>query len=168
MGHDLSQLRVLVVDDSSMMRRTLEAILDSLGVGWVMHADNAYEGYQAICDSDPDLVISDWDMRPGDGLDLVEMIRNEPDSPNRYLPFIMLTGHSERNLVEKARDLGVTEFLAKPVAPKDLLARLNTVIERPRPFVRSQDFFGPDRRRRAEDIYEGPERRTDDDDAFLI
>ena len=107
-------------------------------------------------------------MEPGDGFDLVDMIRNEPDSPNRYLPVIMLTGHSEKERVEMARDHGVTEFLVKPVTPKDLLARVLAIIENPRPFVRSTDYFGPDRRRRESPDYDGPERRDDDDDSFLV
>ncbi len=168
MGRDLSQLRALVVDDSDMMRRTLEAILVSLGVGLVLHARDAYEAYEVICETNPDFVVSDWDMEPGDGFDLVDMIRNEPDSPNRYLPVIMLTGHSEKERVEMARDHGVTEFLVKPVTPKDLLARVLAIIENPRPFVRSTDYFGPDRRRRESPDYDGPERRDDDDDSFLV
>lgn len=164
MGRDLSQLSVLVVDDSDMMRRTLEAILLSLGVGVVLHAQNAYEAFEVVCELKPDFVISDWDMAPGDGFVLVDMIRNEPDSPNRYLPVIMLTGHSDKERVEMARDHGVTEFLAKPVMPKDLLARVLAIIENPRSFVRSTDYFGPDRRRRASPDYGGMERRDTDDD----
>lgn len=166
MSNDFSQLTAVIVDDSDFMRRTVEAMLEALGVGRIFHAKDANDGYTMICDCEPDFVISDWDMVPGDGLQLVEWVRNRPDSPDRYLPFIMLTGYSERNRVVIARDKGVTEFLAKPVAPKDLLSRLVSIVEEPRPFIRSDNFFGPDRRRRDEESYSGPERR--DDMAFLI
>jgi response regulator RpfG family c-di-GMP phosphodiesterase len=70
----------------------------------------------------------------------------------------MVTGHAERPLLERARDAGVHEFLAKPVSASMLYARLQRVIENPPPFVRSDTYFGPDRRRRAV-AFTGPDRR---------
>jgi DNA-binding response OmpR family regulator len=85
-------------------------------------------------------------------------VRTDDDSPNMFLPIIMMTGHTERARIFSARDAGVTEFLAKPVTAKSLLMRLTNIIEHPRPFVRAKGYFGPDRRRRSEE-YAGPERR---------
>jgi hypothetical protein len=62
--------------------------------------------------------------------------------------------------VRLARDAGVNEFLAKPVSVKAILTRLISVIEHPRPFVRTKTYFGPCRRRRVDDEYRGPERRA--------
>jgi hypothetical protein len=61
-----------------------------------------------------------------------------------------------------ARDCGVNEFVAKPVTAKTILSRLESLIIRPRPFVVSAGFFGPDRRRRSATGYEGPQRRSRD------
>jgi len=61
--------------------------------------------------------------------------------------------------VRQARDAGTNEFLAKPVSANAILTRLLAVIEHPRPFVRTKVYFGPCRRRRTRDEYEGPERR---------
>jgi DNA-binding response OmpR family regulator len=90
------------------------------------------------------------------------MVRNAPDSRNPYLPIIMMTGHSERYRVMEARDAGVTEFVAKPLTAKSVLERIQAVIYRPRPFVRTADYFGPDRRRKDDPNYDGPRRRAAD------
>ncbi len=58
-----------------------------------------------------------------------------------------------------ARAAGITEFIAKPLSAKTLMARVTAVIEHPRPFIRSPRYFGPDRRRRQTSDYKGPERR---------
>jgi DNA-binding response OmpR family regulator len=73
-----------------------------------------------------------------------------------------MTGHSEKSRVVEARDAGVTEFVAKPLTARSVLERLQAVIYRPRPFVRSAGYFGPDRRRRDEIAYNGPWRRAAD------
>ena len=79
----------------------------------------------------------------------------------------MLTGHTSIERVRAARDAGVNEFLAKPVSAKAILTRLISVIEHPRPFVRTKVYFGPDRRRHRDGGYHGPERRASEmpDDA---
>jgi DNA-binding response OmpR family regulator len=73
----------------------------------------------------------------------------------------MITGHTSPERVHAARDAGVNEFLAKPVSSKSIMARVISVIENPRPFVRTKAYFGPCRRRRRVD-YHGPERRVED------
>jgi hypothetical protein len=73
----------------------------------------------------------------------------------------MLTAHSEKSRVEVARDAGVTEFCTKPVTAAEMVRKVASVIDRPRPFVRSESYFGPDRRRHDDPNYRGPERRAD-------
>jgi DNA-binding response OmpR family regulator len=89
------------------------------------------------------------------------MIRTNEDSPNHFLPIIMITGHSERSRVNAARDAGVNEFLVKPVTAKGLMERLSLIVNRPRNFVKSKHYFGPDRRRRPDPNFSGEERRKD-------
>ena len=108
----------------------------------------------------PDIVVLDWVMDGMSGIDLVKMIRTHPHSPNPFVPVIMLTGHTQADRVETARDAGINEFLAKPVSVNGMMSRLVSVIEQPRPFVRTSLYFGPCRRRRGEE-YKGPERRAD-------
>ncbi|HYM19020.1 MAG TPA: response regulator, partial [Micropepsaceae bacterium] len=107
-----------------------------------------------------DLVFLDWVLEGMSGLDLALKIRTSPESPNAFVPIIMLTGHTSIEKVHAARDAGVNEFLAKPVSSKAVIARLISVIEHPRAFVRTKSYFGPCRRRRRDAEYDGPERRS--------
>jgi response regulator RpfG family c-di-GMP phosphodiesterase len=100
------------------------------------------------------------------GLEFLSAVR-ALKTDQRYMPIIMLTGHSDRPRLNAARDRGVTEFVAKPVTATTILTRLNAAIVKPRPFVQSTTFFGPDRRRRQPDGYAGPWRRATDSEDFL-
>lgn len=88
-------------------------------------------------------------------------MRKNPASRNVFVPIIMVTAQSEEWKVMKARDAGVTEFLVKPFTAKAMAKRITMVIEYPRQFVRTDDFFGPDRRRHKVSTYTGEERRRD-------
>ena len=90
------------------------------------------------------------------------MVRTSSDSPNPFMPIVMITGHSERSRVNAARDAGVNEFLVKPVTAKSLMDRINTVVNHPRSFVKGGTYFGPDRRRRKDMNYAGPWRRKEE------
>jgi DNA-binding response OmpR family regulator len=75
----------------------------------------------------------------------------------------MITAHTELRRIETARDAGITEALLKPVTPRNLYDRIVQIIERPRRFVKTPEFAGPDRRRRRGTDYGGPKRRFEDD-----
>ena len=94
-----------------------------------------------------------------DGLEFVRLLRTATNSPNPFVPVIMLTAHTETKRVMEARDAGITEFLAKPISAQQLGSRIRAVIEHPRPFVRAESYIGPDRRRRQDPDFEGPDRR---------
>lgn len=76
------------------------------------------------------------------------------------MPIVMLTSYSELNQVLKARDAGSTNYLAKPVSAQRVYDLLVNLIERPRRFIVTDTYRGPDRRRKsAAAAYDGPERR---------
>lgn len=158
-NYDFKELRVLLCDDCLQIRALIRNCLMAFGINDIVEATNAKAGFQEMMDSDPDLVITDWNMPDGDGIDLVHLIRHSPDSPNPYVPIIMLTGYSELERVVTARDMGVTTFLAKPMSADSLYKRLVSLVEDQRLFVRCDDFFGPDRRFKVGETLEGPERR---------
>ena len=162
MAYTLSKARILIVDDMKPMLSLCRSILKIFGFEEVYTADNGEEAYELLCKHDPDLVITDWMMSPMDGLELAEKIRRNPLSPNPYVPILMMTGFSSRLRVEAARDRGITEFLVKPFAARDLYARIVQIVEKPRQFVDAGTFFGPDRRRKRADGYEGARRRDED------
>jgi CheY-like chemotaxis protein len=146
---DFKLLRVLIVDDNPDMRQLLRRMLASLGVKDILEATDGQAGIGILSQTGRDVVLSDLDMKPMNGIDFTLQVRSSDHMSNSVVPIIMITGRTELHLVEKARDAGITEFIAKPVNMKALQARLTEIVERPRPFVRSDDYLGPDRRRRA-------------------
>ena len=159
----LQSIQVLLVDDNQHMRAITSAVLQSAGVRKVREASDGAAGLEILRQQTIDLAIVDFNMFPLDGVEFTRLVRNSPDTANPYLPSIMMTGHSEKSRVYEARDAGVTEFVVKPITAKAILDRIHAVIFRPRPFVKTDGYFGPDRRRTAASGYKGPLRRSTDD-----
>jgi len=156
----LECIDVLVVEDNPFMRSILKGILSSLGVNKVDEAENGTEALQLLQGgSAPDILVTDWMMPEMDGIQLVRKIRSDPESKVPFMPVIMLTAFSEYENVIQARDAGINEFLAKPVSVKGLISRIESVIYKPRHFIRTPLYFGPCRRRR-DMPFECEERRT--------
>lgn len=162
MPYTLSSVRILLIDDMRPMLTLTKSVLSIFGFKDVFMATNGEEGFEMVMEHDPDLIITDWMMEPMNGLEFTERVRRDPMTPNPYVPIIMMTGFSSRLRVEQARDAGVTEFLMKPFSSRDLYNRIHLIIEKPRQFVDSGEFFGPDRRRRRNAEQGGPRRRGDD------
>jgi two-component system, chemotaxis family, chemotaxis protein CheY len=162
MSYHFENISVLIVEDNQPMLELAKSIMETFGVEKVETARNGEDGFKLFCKQKPDIVIADWMMKPMDGISLTRRIRNDPASINPFAPVILMTGFSEKRRVMQARDAGVTEFLVKPFNARDLYRRLSQVIERPRQFVRSEDFFGPDRRRKKIAGYDGELKRETD------
>jgi two-component system, chemotaxis family, chemotaxis protein CheY len=158
----LERLHVLVVDDNPHMRTIVVAILRGAGFGNVKEASDGAHALEEMRASVADIVIVDLNMSPIDGLEFTQMMRKSPDSPNPYVPIIMMTGHTERSKVMAARDAGINELVAKPISAKTLLERIIAVIDRPRSYVKTKSYTGPCRRRGKAKDFEGPWRRKTD------
>ena len=159
-GYRFDRLKILVVDDNQHMRKLVVTILQAFGTIQIFEAADGEHAWVILRDANPDVIMLDWQMDGMNGLEFARMVRTSPNSPNPFVPIIMLTGYTQVDHVRQARDAGVNEFLAKPVSVKAILTRLISVIEHPRPFVRTKAYFGPCRRRRGNDEYRGPERRA--------
>lgn len=164
MAYHFEQIKILLVEDNKAMLNLVKSVLQSFGVGTIATALDGEEAFKIYCDLNPDLVIADWMMTPCDGITLSRKIRNDPKSPNQFVPIILMTGFSEKHRVINARDAGISEFLVKPFNARDLYKRIYQIIEKPRQFIRSEEFFGPDRRRKGVEEYHGPMRRKTDED----
>lgn len=155
----LERLKVLIVDDNHHMTNVVKTILRGFGVKDFIDAPNASVAFEIVRTNHLDIIVTDYAMEPMNGCDFTKLVRTSPESPNHFVPIIMLTAYTERSKVEAARDAGVTEFCAKPVTALELYRKVVTVINTPRSFVRTSVYFGPDRRRRKEDHFKGKERR---------
>lgn len=162
MAFQFQKLSVLIVEDTLPMQKLVGSVLDTLGVGKVYKSSDGNEGYERFKEENPDIVIADWHMVPTSGIELVSRIRKDVESPNKMVPIIMMTGYSAMPRVAEARDTGATEFLVKPFSANDLARRIAYVINKPRDFIETADYFGPDRRRRVLENYKGPFRRAED------
>ncbi|MGE0565705.1 MAG: response regulator [Pseudolabrys sp.] len=156
---DFSHLRFLIVDDNVHMRRIVRTLLNGFGVRDIYEADNGATGLDAFNQFGPDIIITDWAMPGFDGIELTQMIRQPEGNSNPYVAIIMMTGHTEKHRVTAARDAGVTEILVKPISAKALHARIVNIVVNPRDFIKTETYFGPDRRRNINVNYAGPERR---------
>jgi DNA-binding response OmpR family regulator len=144
------------------MRTVLYSILLGLGVKNVKTHPDAVSAYAEIEAFDPNLILTDWKMKPMDGLDFIRKVRMSEDSPNPYVPIVMVTAYNHVDKVMQARNAGANEFLIKPVSAKSVYLRIRNTMEKAQPFVRSETYFGPKRRRR--DLGPPPsvaERRTE-------
>lgn len=159
---DYGALKILLVEDNQHMRSIVSAILKGSGIRDVREARDGAEAFDVLRQYPADIALVDFNMFPIDGVEFTKMLRNASDSSNPYLPVVMITGHSERSRVVEARDAGVNEFVVKPLTARALLNRLDSVIMRPRPFIRCSTYFGPDRRRKSDTAYNGPFRRATD------
>lgn len=158
MSSGLEKVKILVVDDNSHMIKIVKTILRGFEVKDLFDASSAEEGFEFFRGNPVDLIITDFVMNPVDGCGFVRKVRTDLDSPNTFVPIIMLTAYAEKSRVEMARDSGVTEFCVKPVTATELYRKVRAVINTPRSFVRTKMYFGPDRRRRDMD-FQGKERR---------
>jgi len=154
----LKPISFLVVDERPYMRRVVKNVLEIMGA---KHIDEAGDGRAALSTCKqwaPDVLLTETWLSPMNGVELLRAIRADKGQL-RFLPVIMVTSETRREKVIEARNAGVTEYVAKPITAKGLFLRIREVIERPRPFVDTKVYFGPDRRRRSEVLSDGEDRR---------
>ncbi|MDO8379707.1 response regulator [Phenylobacterium sp.] len=166
---DLSGLKIMVVDDHSNTLRLITDVLRAGGVGEVFTATDGVRARELLRHRCPHMIFTDCKMPVMDGLELVRSIRRaaifpDPLVPDPEVPVIMVTGQRSERDVQIARLAGVNEFVIKPFTPAAILSRIQLVLRRPRPFIVSEAYVGPDRRRKVELNYSGPLRRTCDPD----
>lgn len=123
---DFASLKVLVIDDQEFVRTIVKKMLQQLGVGTVLEAQDGESGLQRVCAETPDLIICDIQMRPVDGFGFVRQLRASADVG--ATPVIMLTAHTDAATMARAKDMDVNAFLAKPVLPPALKSRIVEVL----------------------------------------
>ncbi len=145
-SRQLETLKVLVVDDEHCMRKVTRALLQVIGVQTIYEANDGCSGLEAICTRAPDVVILDWEMPSPNGPEFVRQVRSPGKFPMPDVPIIMLTAYGERSRVVEAVRLGVNEYLLKPVSSTALLARVVSILTKPRRMVTKGDYYGPEPR----------------------
>ena len=119
-------LKVLIVDDQFSVRQMTRLTLEQIGIRNVYESENGKDALNKASVQPLDLIISDYNMPEMDGLALLRAVRGHPAV--RKLPFILLTGRGDRELVVKAAQAGVNNYLVKPFTQVTLREKIEQVI----------------------------------------
>ncbi len=119
-------MNILIVDDYKTMLRIIRNLLKQLGFDNVDEATDGSEALQKLRDKSYGLVISDWNMEPMTGLQLLREVRK--DVKLKGVPFIMITAESKTDNVVAAKEAGVNNYIVKPFNAATLKTKLESVI----------------------------------------
>ncbi len=156
----VGDIAILVLDDHSFMREVMRLMLRSLGIHRVLTATCVDEAMRILDVQPIDVVISDYRLGDETGAEFMRLVRSMQDR-KRFIPLIGCTGETSRAIVREMRDAGADEVLAKPVSAQTIWAKLMAVTNARRRFVSAPQFFGPDRRRRADKQIKVERRASD-------
>ncbi|MEO5336148.1 MAG: response regulator [Magnetospirillum sp. WYHS-4] len=142
----LAGLTYLIIDDNRFARILMRAALAGFGLKHVIEAEDAVEGLALLRKLPIDVVLVDYEMPIVNGCEFTRLARRDDGVLNPELPIVMVSGHCDWRCVVAARDAGVHEYLAKPFSADDLFRRVAMAVLKPRPFIRSKTYVGPERR----------------------
>lgn len=153
---NLSLLSILLVEDTGFVRLLLASVLRAMGLENIHIAENGADAVRMIeakarilPEGTPpfDLIIADLLMPEVDGFMLLRWVRTGAASPDKFLPVAIISGAADTGYVQRTRDLGANEFIAKPFSSQSVWDRLMNIVYKPRRFVLGGGYFGPERRR---------------------
>ena len=118
---------ILIVDDEDAIRDMLAMALEIAGFRCIQ-ADNIFDAHTLIVDEKPSLLVLDWMLPEGSGVELLRRLRRE--SITEQLPVIMLTAKTAEANIIQGLEVGADDYVTKPVAPKELIARIKALLRR--------------------------------------
>jgi two-component system chemotaxis response regulator CheY len=124
MGLDI---KVLVVDDSSTMRRIVKGVFKGLGFTNILEAEDGSVALEKLKKEEVDLILADWSMPKVTGLDLLKTVRSDNNLKN--IPFIMVTAEGQKKDILEAAKARVSNYVVKPFAPETLSERIKKVFK---------------------------------------
>ncbi|MCE5198858.1 MAG: response regulator [Armatimonadota bacterium] len=128
----MSQIRVVIADDESIIRMDLKALLEEMGHVVVGEAADGQKALELTRTLKPDVVIMDIKMPVMDGLDAAKIVSDE-----KIAPVVLLTAYSQKDLIERAKEAGVYAYLVKPFQESDLLPAIEIALAR---YLEQQDL----------------------------
>lgn len=163
-NYDLSGMSAIVLDDNPQMRAILRSILNGMQIRDVTEYSEPLPVLEHLQTHHVDVAILDLVLQGDvDGLRLSKAIRYDSKIVNPTVPIVMVTGYASLNVIDQAINNGVDELVTKPLRARDLMARVEKVVNRPHAYIQTpSNYFGPDRRRRENPGFHGPNRRKRD------
>lgn len=144
---EIAHLSILVVEDIRATRLIVRTMLRAYGIHDVVEAADGQQALDILGQRHIDIIISDLCMEPMDGVEFTTRLRTPGSGLNPYVPVIMISAYTDFAHIKDAIAAGVNEFLAKPITPAGLEARLLAIVRTPRKRIRTKTYCGPDRRR---------------------
>ncbi len=124
----LQSLKVMIVDDTSTSRALIRDGLEELGIKNITPANDGEQALKIMMSTPCHIVISDFNMPKLDGLQLLKAIRTY--QPTSRVPFILLTGRSDKEILEQGKKLGLNNYLTKPFQKQDLRKAIEAIVGR--------------------------------------
>jgi two-component system chemotaxis response regulator CheY len=121
-------MKILVVDDFSTMRRIVKNILRQLGFNNILEADDGSTGLDILQKEKIDMVISDWNMPKMTGLELLKVVR--ADDALRDIPFLMVTAEAQQENIIEAVKSGVNNYIVKPFTAETLGKKIEQIFNK--------------------------------------
>jgi len=122
--------QILIVDDEAPIRQMIAVALEMAGFQCI-EADNAQLAHQMIIDQQPDMVLLDWMMPKMNGIELARRLRDDEQTAD--IPIIMLTARDDEDHKVHGLEAGIDDYITKPFSPRELVARLKSVLRRVTP-----------------------------------
>ncbi len=126
-NYDITELQVLVVDDSLTARNQIKRILASMGIQYMTTAENGVEAVAILQDASFDLIVTDFNMPEMDGLGLIEYVRN--DMNDSFTPILMVSSENDETRLGNVQQAGVSAICDKPFEPQSIRAILRRILD---------------------------------------
>lgn len=124
----MENLEVLIVDDHKTMLRIVRNILGQIGIEKVDEATDGTEALKKLVAKKYDLIVSDWNMMPMTGLQLLQFIRTDQTYNHKTVPFIMVTAESKPENIMEAKKAGVDNYIVKPFNAEILETKIKATL----------------------------------------
>ncbi len=124
----MNKIKLLIADDSMLMRDILkESILETFPYIEVREASAGNEAQRMLESEHFDMVLCDWEMPGLSGIDLLRWVRSTPAL--KTLPFVMVTGTTEKKSIVECIEAGVTDYIVKPLTPEGLCQKIKKILQ---------------------------------------
>jgi two-component system, chemotaxis family, chemotaxis protein CheY len=142
-------LKVLIVDGKRANAQVLRDVLSTLGVRQITRLEDSTAALNSLRGNEFHAVFCDDAVAPDGPAKFVTALRKDPTSQCQKVPVFLMSSAPQKRQVELARDAGVNDFLAVPLSVNTVKTKLMSVLVAPKEFIKSEDFAGPDRRKRS-------------------
>jgi len=155
MPKSINELLVLIADGDRRHRDIVRDILLAIGVkrGQIRECGDGAEALDLLSIQRSDLLITEWQMKPMDGLTLLRKLRDPAITPAPGIPVIFFASEMDMALLDEVFTAGADAVLTQPMTAAKVQSRVTALVEKPRPIIRTDTYVGPDTGNHAKDNF---------------